>query len=463
MSEHQHANHFDHRVSQQSNMSSVVAGGTGGSENEGDDDDDVMGIGDMSNTGGGPSGPGSCGSGNKAQVSNSSSEGRRKQATAIILMGVIGAEYGAEIESKGFGSTPGTPQRPPPSMTKNHLEPESDGAPQRRRSIIEGFGGAGNYSLARKTAKALSYLLLAPPTTSLPYHTSLRRASIDLIGRGFVVWEPYLDVSKILLALLEFCSCESEQIMIPSNKFGLPLTPAADSCRTARHAITLIAQARPQVLITTLAREVTRYNALQQQQQALNLLPHQTVLYRARPEILRNMEMLISNYSADVYRLIIEATDIVIYCLDQNALKAKGLGEMFPDICRFQNVSFCNNSKRVAVGSGSGQLSIYELKTGKSQLLQAHNGPVTACAFAPDGKHLASYCANENKVNFWLTAVGLFGLGNAQTRCVKWHSSPPMPEKVRQLGPMKAARLIWLSGKLLVLLFADGKEHRFSV
>lgn len=46
---------------------------------------------------------------------------------------------------------------------------------------------------------ALAHLLLSPPTSKLPGHTPLRRAAIDLIGRGFTVWEPYLDVSKVLL------------------------------------------------------------------------------------------------------------------------------------------------------------------------------------------------------------------------------------------------------------------------
>ena len=113
--------------------------------------------------------------------------------------------------------------------------------------------------MARKTSKSLSYLLLASPSPSLPYHTSLRRAAIDLVGRGFTVWEPYIDVSKVLMALFEFCSSEGETTMVPSNQFGLPLTPAADSSRTARSAIREIAKARPSVFITTLAREVTRY------------------------------------------------------------------------------------------------------------------------------------------------------------------------------------------------------------
>ncbi|KAF2368717.1 WD40-repeat-containing domain, partial [Trinorchestia longiramus] len=50
--------------------------------------------------------------------------------------------------------------------------------------------------LAVKTSKALAHLLLSPPTPRLPLHTPLRRAAIDLIGRGFSVWEPYLDVAK---------------------------------------------------------------------------------------------------------------------------------------------------------------------------------------------------------------------------------------------------------------------------
>lgn len=45
--------------------------------------------------------------------------------------------------------------------------------------------------------KALAYLVLAPACPKLPGHTPLRRAAIDLIGRGFPVWEPYLDVAKV--------------------------------------------------------------------------------------------------------------------------------------------------------------------------------------------------------------------------------------------------------------------------
>lgn len=71
--------------------------------------------------------------------------------------------------------------------------------------------------------KALTFLLLQPPSPKLPLHTPIRRAAIDLLGRGFTVWEPYLDVSSVLLGLLE--------LSIDSNK----LIPRYDVCLMRNH------------------------------------------------------------------------------------------------------------------------------------------------------------------------------------------------------------------------------------
>ena len=51
----------------------------------------------------------------------------------------------------------------------------------------------------------MTFLLLHPPTSYLPAYTLLRRAAVSLLGRGFAVWEPYLDISAVLLGLLELC------------------------------------------------------------------------------------------------------------------------------------------------------------------------------------------------------------------------------------------------------------------
>ena len=58
----------------------------------------------------------------------------------------------------------------------------------------------------------MTFLLLQPPSPKLPAHSTIRRTAIDLIGRGFTVWEPYMDVSAVLMGLLELCADAEKQL-----------------------------------------------------------------------------------------------------------------------------------------------------------------------------------------------------------------------------------------------------------
>nr|CAD7568431.1 unnamed protein product [Timema californicum] len=439
-------------------------------------------------------------------------EMKRKQTTAVVLLGVIGAEFGQDITDAG---------------TKRRTSEDL----RRKSSVVEGFG-IGNNNLARLTSIALTQLLLLPPSQRLPAHTSLRRAAIDLIGRGFTVWEPYLDVSRVLLGLLELC-CEADKL-VPSMTYGLPLTPAADSCRTARHALTLIATARPAAFITTMAREVARYNTLQQNAQTLNVNMANTILHKAKPEILRGVELLIDKMQNEMADLLVEipdgksvlrvgtatrtltfhmpvvntsssggacavvctsishlekarrlctlvmceipmrqsdyhlrymcteVVDIVLHCVDPGHLKTRPLGEVFPAVCRFNQVSHCPSSRRIGVGAKNGQIALYELRSNKCQMIQAHGAAITANTFSPEGKFLASYSCAENRLSFWQTSTGMFGLGNSQTKCIKSYSTAPIAD-VSRLNPMRLARLIWINNRTVSLMLADGSETRFNV
>ncbi|KAK9306438.1 hypothetical protein QLX08_002939 [Tetragonisca angustula] len=377
---------------------------------------------------------------NVVRKPSSVAELKRKQTTAVVLLGVIGAEFGQDVTT--------TSQK-------------RDNEQRRKSSIVEGFG-IGNNNLARHTSMALTHLLHAPHSPKLPLHTALRRAAIDLIGRGFTVWEPYLDVSKVLLGLLEMC-CDADKL-VPNMTYGLPLTPQADTCRTARHALTLIATARPAAFITTMAREVARYNTLQQNAQTLNVNMGASVLVRAKPEILRIVEQLIDKMQSEMSDLLVEVMDIILHCLDPGHLKTKPLNDVFPAVCRFNQVSHCPTTRRIAVGSRSGQLALYELRGNvKCQTVSAHVAPVTALAFSPEGKFLVSYSCTENKLCFWQqTSSGMFGLGNSQTRCVKSYSTAPIND-VARLNPMRLARLIWINNRTVTLMLADGSETRFNV
>ncbi|XP_049882434.1 WD repeat-containing protein 7 [Pectinophora gossypiella] len=378
---------------------------------------------------------------------SSIAELKRKQTTAVVLLGVIGAEFGQDITSEGAAG--------------NKRRKDGD---SRKSSVVEGFTLSSSNNLARLTALALTHLLLSPPSPRLPPHTPLRRAAVDLLGRGFTVWEPYLDVSHVLLGLLEMCSDADK--LVPSMTYGLPLSPQADSCRTARHALTLIATARPAAFITTMAREVARCAALAAGGAAGGAGGggggglH--ALQRGRAEVLRGVELLIDRMHNEVAELLVEVMDIILHCVDQSHLKSKGLNEVFPAICRYNQVSHCPATRRIAVGSHTGQLAMYELRAGRCQSLTAHSGPVTACAFSPDGRYLVSYATADNRLSFWQSTAGMFGLGAAQTRCVKCYSTAPMAD-VARLNPARLARLVWTNSRTVTLMLADGSETRFNV
>ncbi|XP_007055373.2 WD repeat-containing protein 7 isoform X4 [Chelonia mydas] len=377
---------------------------------------------------------------------STSYEERRKQATAIVLLGVIGAEFGAEIE-------------PPKLLTR----------PRSSSQIPEGFGltsGGSNYSLARHTCKALTFLLLQPPSPKLPPHSTIRRTAIDLIGRGFTVWEPYMDVSAVLMGLLELCADAEKQLA--NITMGLPLSPAADSARSARHALSLIATARPPAFITTIAKEVHRHTALAANTQSQQNI-HTTALARAKGEILRVIEILIDKMPTDVVDLLVEVMDILMYCLEGSLVKKKGLQECFPAICRFYMVSYYERSHRIAVGARHGSVALYDIRTGKCQTIHGHKGPITAVAFAPDGRYLATYSNTDSHISFWqmnTSLLGSIGMLNSapQLRCIKTYQVPPVqPASPGSHNALKLARLIWTSNRNVILMAHDGKEHRFMV
>ncbi|KAK7474852.1 hypothetical protein BaRGS_00033924 [Batillaria attramentaria] len=371
---------------------------------------------------------------------SASFESRRKQAAAIVMLGVIGAEFGQEIE---------------PSRRR------VDDSKKVKVRSQEGFS-LSNYSLSRHTSKALTFLLLTPPSVKLPAFTPIRRAAMDLLGRGFTVWEPYLDISAVLMGLLELCIDAEKRV--PSMTYGLPLSPAADACRTARHALSLIATARPPAFIITLAKEVARYNAMAQNAQSQHTQMHNSVLVRAAPEILHVIETLVDKMPNDVADLIIEVMDVTMHCLDLNQLKSRGLQDLFPAICRFSMVSYCAHTKRIWVGSKNGGLALYEMKQhAKCQMIQAHHGPVIAVAVSPDGKFLATFSHRDQKLKFFQTASSsIFGIGSQQTKCVRQFTTKEII--VTPLtNILKLVRLVWIDNRTVVLLTVDGSETKYSI
>ena len=91
-----------------------------------------------------------------------------------------------------------------------------------------------------------------------------------------------------------------------SVTFGLPLSPAADACRTARHALSLIATARPATFIITMAKEVARFNQVAQNPQSQHSQLGNSVLVRSKTELLRVIELLVEKMPNDIADQIVE-------------------------------------------------------------------------------------------------------------------------------------------------------------
>lgn len=109
-------------------------------------------------------------------------------------------------------------------------------------------------NVVRNTALALTSLLLQRQA-KLNTYSAIRRAAIDLIGRGFALWEPHIDVSQVLIGLFELCADIEQQIRVDRGR-SFSMTAAVDLHRSTKHSLSLIATAKPSVLITTLAKEV---------------------------------------------------------------------------------------------------------------------------------------------------------------------------------------------------------------
>jgi len=114
-------------------------------------------------------------------------------------------------------------------------------------------------TVVRSTALALTSLLLNQRhrTSKVSAYSAIRRAAIDLMGRGFALWEPHIDVSQVLIGLFELCADIEQQIRADRGR-SISLTAAKDLLRSAKHSLSLIATARPSACITTLAKEVNR-------------------------------------------------------------------------------------------------------------------------------------------------------------------------------------------------------------
>jgi len=398
------------------------------SDNQSVDDDDSLGS--MSAISG-------VGVTNTPQLSRQ--EAQKRQGTAIVMLGVLGAEFGQSV-----------------------ISDHSSSSALSDASFLEGFSGA-NMSLARYTCQALSYLLLHPPPGPDKQAGELRRAAIHLIGRGFTVWEPYMDITKVILALLEVASDTKVDSDLMFN--GLPLMPEMDLLQTTHYTLTQIATTRPSLFITSLAREIARFSALMAATQgppgSLSHIPS-AVLARSKTEILRNVEILMDKQHHEVDKLLLETMDIVIHCLDPGVLKNKMLKTAFPACDKFLSIDQCVTSRRVAAGGNRSIVHLYDSRALRPQVIQGPDeaAKISCLCFSPDGRYLATFIADLGKILFWQANSSFFNMLAASSfRVMKVAECPKLSPTT---GPTIRGRR-FVTSRMVIILLSDGREFRFTL
>lgn len=152
--------------------------------------------------------------------------------------------------------------------------------------------------------------------------------------------------------------------------------------------------------------------------------------------------------------------DIVLFCLDQDWLKKKNLLDLFPPFSRMPNISYSFKSKRLAVGARNGQVAIYDLKQGRTQMLNAHTHPVTVLHFSEDGKLLATYAYADSMLNVWQISSSMFGISQTPKLVNGW---PAISSSLQSRAHSSYIRLEWVGSKTITLHMPGGVECKFAI
>ena len=239
----------------------------------------------------------------------------QQQYTALIILGLIGAEFS---------------------------KPEAS----RRPSVVE-FEKMDD-TIARQTARSLQNVLL---DTKPSLHTNLRRSAIDLIGRGFHLWEKYLNVPLVLVGLLDLAI----QYPLSSAQPRRAVDGESDSSarwltsNLARKALITMVMAQPSSIISALAKEVSKFLAnshtthhphssfplqigVQLPPSTSGIVtPPSKLLSTAKSDIFVLIESAIDKCMQKVTLQLVEVVDILLFCIDTEQLKKeKYLMETFP-------------------------------------------------------------------------------------------------------------------------------------
>ena len=303
-----------------------------------------------------------------------------------------------------------------------------------------------------QTCASFVYLLLLSNNDRQCFN-ELRDIAIDFIGRGYILWEQFLKMEKILPVFFEICTNMLKNSYEFNNRpFGI--------CLTAHDALKAIALARTSAFIKCLTTEMTRMKPSSGNKNGGG--DDNFAIENSKAEILSVIVFLLEKTPYIMLLYLNEVISIFVYCIDLSHFKRENLSDMIPIMRKFRQVHHCLNGQKIAVGLSTGSIVIHDLKSKKILSATAHKDSISAIKFSDDGKHVASYSFYENRLTLWQVLTGIFGLGQIQIKMLKSFETYRIHDEEIK-NHFEIAQLIWIDNKSISLSLCDGTETIFHM
>ena len=293
-------------------------------------------------------------------------------------------------------------------------------------------------ALDRDTAKVVASTLMEivkSETAGIKH----RAAAAEVLSRAYSIFQPFCDLSSVFVILTEL-----------AGKTSLSRGNQLDAVTT--QALINFASTNPQLFVSTVNNQI--------------FLPS----FKGQSSVLKVLKALVKKQPMVLKSELPKVVDVVVRCFDPNLPKIreacfKSAMSVVHEMCpAYPMMSLFRPSARLAVGGSDGLINIYDLKSAtRWQAIPAHSSPITALAFAHDGKTLASFSLFEKIIRVWHVTGSFFSMLGSGPRCT---NSFPVPGEIDDLTDAEVLQLltlVWTDRKVLRLVARNKLDLKFTV